>query len=588
MRKPAIERLMRALARPANGILLGFLIGAALLGCAPSSRSGLLEAQRDPGDRAANLAPPKRISAVMMGDPPTLTGASSASGTAGSTPGLDTLEELITAGLANFTADGSLRPQLAEAVPALENGLWRLEPDGRMELTWRIRDGAQWQDGTAFTTADLLFTLAVAQDPELPTFGHPALGLVESVEAPDSRTVVVRWREPFIRADSLFSRAIALPLPRHILERPYRDDHAAFLQQPYWNQQFVGTGPYRVRDRVGGVHILLEAHDRYVLGRPKIDVIDIAIVPDSNALVTHVLAGASEMSVGARLSVDQAVQVRERWDTGRVVFSQTSWLTNYPQLLNPSPAIIGNIQFRRALQHATDREQIVLSLMQGVSEICDTTVAPNTREYREIESALVRTPYDPRLASQLIASLGYEQGSDGAWRDAAGARLTVEIRATALSDIQPKTLAVIADSWRTLGLGVDEVVIPAQLVRDREYRNSRPGFEVLQVSNEADTFQYFHSAQIPTAQNNYLGTNRSRYASAELDALIDTYFRTIPRAERIGILREVVRHTSEQLPFLGVFYGTSSTLIGNRMVNIGGRNSIATEGWNAEQWDVRS
>jgi peptide/nickel transport system substrate-binding protein len=229
----------------------------------------------------------------------------------------------------------------------------------------------------------------------------------------------------------------------------------------------------------------------------------------------------------------------------------------------------------------------VLSLMQGVTEICDTTVAPNTREYPEIERAIVRTPYDPRRATELITSLGYAKGSDGAFRDAAGTRLAVEIRATALSDIQPKTLAVIADNWRAIGLDVDEVVVPTQLVRDREYRNTRPGFEVLQVSNEADSFQHFHSSGIPTAQNTYLGMNRSRYASPELDALIDSYFRTVPRPERMAVLREVVRHTSEQLPFLGIFYGTSHTLIGNRISNAGGRNANATEGWNAEQWDLK-
>jgi len=55
----------------------------------------------------------------------------------------------------------------------------------------------------------------------------------------------------------------------------------------------------------------------------------------------------------------------------------------------------------------------------------------------------------------------------------------------------------------------------------------------------------------------------------------------------MAVLRDAVRHTSEQLPFLGILYGTSHTLIGNRVLNAGSRNSNATEGWNSEQWDLK-
>ena len=57
----------------------------------------------------------------------------------------------------------SLAPSLAES--------WTVAPDGRMETKWRIRDGAAWHDGTPLTVSDLLFTLQVVQDKELPNFG---------------------------------------------------------------------------------------------------------------------------------------------------------------------------------------------------------------------------------------------------------------------------------------------------------------------------------------------------------------------------------------------------------------------------------
>src|SRR5678815_3215057 len=107
----------------------------------------------------------------------------------GSYPGLDAIEELVQAGFSNFAHDGTLRPQLATAIPSLDNGQWRLEPDGRMELTWKIRPGATWQDGTPVTSDDFIFSATVAQDRDLPVFGSPAWGQVERITAPDPSTV---------------------------------------------------------------------------------------------------------------------------------------------------------------------------------------------------------------------------------------------------------------------------------------------------------------------------------------------------------------------------------------------------------------
>src|SRR5439155_26739855 len=100
---------------------------------------------------------------------------------------------------------GHLRPQFAEALPSLENGLWQVFPYGRMETTWRVRPGASWHDGTPLTSADLLFTAAVSQDKDTPIFAHGAYKLIEAVEAPDPRTVTVRWTKPYIDADAMFA-----------------------------------------------------------------------------------------------------------------------------------------------------------------------------------------------------------------------------------------------------------------------------------------------------------------------------------------------------------------------------------------------
>jgi len=560
---------------------------SACSGSGDASGRGTLPSAGQAADSGSTVGASKRLTAVIMSDPPVLTGAATSTGSDGQVPGLDSLEDLLHVGMTDITTGGSLRPVLARDVPSIDNALWTVEPDGGMELTWTIRPGAVWHDGAPVTSEDFRFTATLAQDRDLPTFGNPVRNpgweLVDRVESPDASTFTVHWKQPFINADALFTRLGTLPLPEHLLDQPYRADKASFAQLPYWNQQFVGTGPFRLREFVSGSHILLDANDQYVLGRPRIDVIDIAIVTDATSVVTQVLAGRADVTLGARLSLDQGLDVRDHWSDGQVEFDVSMPLAIFPQFVNPDPPIIGNVQFLRALQSAIDREQLVGTLMSGVSQVADTTLIPNDHTYQDVQSAITRYPYDPGRAMQLMEGLGYSRGTDGMYRDANGVVLNVEARATALSDIQPKALSAVAEYWRQLGIGVSEVVIPNQQVLDREYRSTRPGFEVLVTGVDLGNFR---SSQIPLPQNNFVGNNRSRYSNPILDALLEQYFRTIPPDQRVAVLRQVVGLMSDQLPILGLLYNTTTTAVAHQVLNVGGRGATWTESWNAEQWEM--
>src|SRR6185503_1125666 len=124
-------------------------------GCA--APQGPSSAQRAPTGEAPQASAPKRVTAAVSGDPFTLNYQMSSAGSY-TPPGSDGLEELVNTGLAALDGRGALVPRAAEAVPSTENGLWTVQPDGRMETTWKIRPNVTWHDGTAFTAEDLVFT----------------------------------------------------------------------------------------------------------------------------------------------------------------------------------------------------------------------------------------------------------------------------------------------------------------------------------------------------------------------------------------------------------------------------------------------
>jgi peptide/nickel transport system substrate-binding protein len=508
----------------------------------------------------------------------------------GTLPGARELEQLVHAGLAVEDHGGVLRAQLAENVPTIENGLWRVFPDGRMETTWKLRPNAQWHDGAALSADDIVFTALVAQDRELAVFRQLAYDSVESVDATDAHTVKVTWSRPFIEADAMFSGVGSfqpLPLPRHLLDQPYQENKAGFVNLAYWTEEYVGAGPFKIREWAPGSHVILEANDHYVLGRPKLDEIQVKFISDPATLAANILAGSVDLPIGRGLSFEQTVQVRDRWQEGKVQFDPGGAIKIWPQLYGPNPALVGDVRFRRALYHAIDRQQLVETLMLGLTTVAHSILIPTDREFAALDPSVVRYEHDPRRAAQILEGLGLSRASDGLYRDASGQRVTVELRATVI-DILQKTVLATADDWQAAGISVETHTITPGRQRDREYRATFPGFDTSRGTNGVAAFKTFLSSEARLPESRYAGANYPSYQNAELDGLINSFLVTIPTQERTEVARQVARHLSEQVVVMPAFYDVVGTMVGNRMVSVPPtRGQGQTNTWNAHEWDVR-
>ncbi|HZT05593.1 MAG TPA: peptide ABC transporter substrate-binding protein [Chloroflexota bacterium] len=563
------------------GIAVVFLLGA-IMGCG----SPLPTSSGIPSNASATVGQSKRIVAAIRGDPFTIADSINAAG-GGRVAGVRDVELLVNSGLGLVDHDGALRPLIASTVPTLENGAWQLVPDGSMRTTWKLRPEAVWHDGAPVTSADLVFTTKVAMDKSLTIAQDTGYGYVESVEAPDAQTVTVVWKKPFIEADTLFSRtdrSRILPMPSHILEESYKDDPANFLQLPYWSQEFVGTGPFTMSSWVVGSHMVLHANDRFVLGRPHIDEIEVKFLWDTNVIVANVLSGAVDLTLGEGLSVEQAIMAREQWHEGHVEVPLETMTGLWPQFINPDPPVVADVRFRRALLHALDRQQIVDVFLGGLVPVADSFISPKAPDYSQIQPSVVQYPYDQRTAIDLIQSTGYTRGPEDFFVDPTGRKLSVELRTTA-HELREKLLFVLADSWKAVGVGMDPIVIPRQRAADREYRATSLSFDFR--FNPPEVTRY-HSSQIPLPENGYRGNNSARYSSPELDALLERYVVTIPKSERVSLLAQIIHHMTDQLVVMPLFHDAEPVLIGNRLVNVGSKRGDSLQGWNAQDWDLAS
>jgi peptide/nickel transport system substrate-binding protein len=536
------------------------------LACVPVGTSApSIESQQPVG--------PKRITGAVLGDVKSIAPDAVQSARP--------IRGLLQAGLANLDDRGQLRAQLAESLPSLENDLWKVFPDGRMETVWKIAPGARWHDGTEVTSSDVLFTAQVAQDRELPAFRNPSYQLVESIEAIDAKTIVVTWRNLYIDANQLFPGL----LPMHVLVDAARTDKANFVQLPYWSVEFVGTGAFKLKEWVPGTSILLQANEAYPLGRPKLDEMEVKIVTNPSTFVTNLLAGVVDVSLGLTLSTDQALEVKDSWTLGRVeIVPRPGWIVIWPQLAYSNPAVVADVQFRRALLHATDRQELVDTLVAGFSTVAHSILPAGRSDLTHVRQRAPIYEYDSRKAEQMIAGLGYVRAADGVFVNAAGQRLAIEMRTTT----EAKALFSVADYWKRVGVAVEADFTPPQM-SDPEFQATYPGFKVNRHTADETWLVNFTSSNAPTRENRWTGNNNSGYRSEEYDALYDRYTKTIPMAERIELIGELAYRLANEAVGMGLYYDSLVAFVGNRVGTFTVPQSYGTPfTWSAHLWDVRT
>jgi peptide/nickel transport system substrate-binding protein len=319
-------------------------------------------------------------------------------------------------------------------------------------------------------------------------------------------------------------------------------------------------------------------------------VIEIKFIADPNTIAANVLAGEADVTLGGRLALDWATDLQAR-GSGRVSFgtSAANPLVLYVNLLNPNPQTILDVDFRRALVHALDRRAMMDSLVDGLTAVADGVIVnpSRTEEFRAAERSIVKYDYDPRRAAQLVEGLGHRKGADGFYRDPSGQRIALEIRTTQGDIQQERSMFSTAAYWQEAGLATDTVVVPSARRADFEYRFNFPAFDLRRQPLTFDQLHdKFHSSNFPLAENNWRGGNYGKYRNAELDRLVERHDVTIPASERTEIFNQIVRHVSEQVVILGLFYDVEVTVISSRLKNVPIRNGGFGETWNAHEWQA--
>lgn len=484
-------------------------------------------------------------------------------------------------------AKGEYQPQLAAEQISVERGTWRVNPDGTMDTTWKLRPNVKWHDGTPFSAADMVFTVAVRKDPDTPVRSVGGrLDLVESASTPDPLTLVIHWSAPYVDANQLLDLE---PVPKHLLEDVYLNQKEAFSNGPYLTTQFIGQGPYRLAEWQTGSHMVFTRFDDYYQGRPPLNRVIVRFLGDANTMVANIFSGAVDIVLPAGVSIDAAVEARQRWvGTGNDVrFFPTDGLRvidsqHRPDSARPKDGLT-NPAVRQALYYAIDRNALSEIVTHGIAPVADSWVAPNSALRPSLQPVIPSYPYDPSRAQQLLAGAGWVRGTDGTLaQTGSGERFETELWADA-PDGQT-IISVVASQWKEIGAQVGEMVIPPARLSDREWVANFPGAILTGGGSYAAYLgARYHTKEVRGPANRWTGLNRSGYSNPRLDPLIDRVAVTINPAERTAALTQLLQIQMSELIFMPLLWSVVPVLQVKGVKSHDGFSSTVT--WNFFEFD---
>lgn len=469
-----------------------------------------------------------------------------------------------------------------------------------LSITYKLREGVLWSDGTPMTAADVILSATLHADLDVNSRMVSSFSLTGQPvvwELVDGYTVVQHM--PAVDAAALDLARWPI-VPAHVFGPIYEQGGATAVQQA-WGittdpADLVAGGPFRVRAVRMNEEVVFERNPNYFVQDefgtqlPYVDTLTIHAAQDSNAQLIQFLTG--EIDIMNLIFIDEVLAVRDALDAGRLnavllpgVAVSGAVTKVWGNWQNPNPrlaALFQDVRFRRALSHLADRETIIDLAFGGLGvPLYGPFSEGNTRFYDD--NALVegesRFSFDPAAAQTLLAELGYDRRDNrGLLINADGETISFNIMGYASAPDHAAVLQVLADDFRAAGLDVTTTVGDTSSVVTPASRNFNEdgtrNFDML-VSG------FGGIADPPTRRNLYTldGTarlwNLARPGESqpaflqdwelELVRLSEAALATFDEAERRAIYSEFQRLAGSQLPFIYLYAPTSSFAYATRV-----------------------
>ena len=485
---------------------------------------------------------------------------------------------------------------LAKEVPTVANG--GVAKDFT-SVTWKLKEGVKWADGTEFTSADVTFTFKYQMDKDTGSTDSFVGEGVKSVEAVDKYTVKVTYAE----ANPNFYQWGVSGYGNILQEKQYKDFIGAKAKDG--PKIPVGTGPYKVKEFKPDDVVTYEINENYRdPNKPFFKTVQLKGGGDATSAARAVFqTGESDYSWNLQVEATVLKPMIEASDSKGVFVSAVS--ANVERLLvnrtNPDPALgdkrgepdtqhpfLSDLKVRQALAMAIDKKPIADLYGGGLAGEGTCNIVSGVPEYSSPNTAgLSVCKFDLAAANKLLDEAGWAKGADGI-RAKGGVKMAI-LYQTTVNPLRQKEQAIVKDGWEKLGIKVELKSVTGGVFFGREGNDTASRFfaDIEMFTNGAespDPTNYlagWRCNEIKTKAANWSGSNYERWCNKDYDTMHDQLKRETDPAKRKDLILKmndllisdvvIIPLVARKSPVSGV----SKQLKG-----------IIPNGWDSEMWNI--
>ncbi len=418
---------------------------------------------------------------------------------------------------------------------------------GNKSLTFTIRSGVKWSDGTPLTAADVAFTFNLMK--KYPTLDLTGVwSVLSSVTATGSNTVTMNFSS--IAVPYFYYIADQTPIvPQHIWSA-IANPATATISKP------VGSGPY-LMSKCSPSNITYTANPHYWQpGLPKIHTIQYPAFTSNNTANDTLANGQAQW--GAQYIPDIQAFYTSKNANFHYWFPPILNVSMVPNLTNP---LLSNVKVREAISYAINRQQVSTIGESGYEPPANQAgIVTPTFSSSLNSSALASwgSGFNVAKAKTLLESAGYHPGSDGIMANASGQKLQFTVINIGDYSDWVASMQVIQQDLKAVGISISPSNLSNtdyqadlfnghyQLAYVEQYTfGPGPYYELNNWLNSAGTAPVGKQA----------ASNYERYSNPATDKLLDEYSTTTSAAAQQSILNQLQQVMLSQVPFIPVVEG---------------------------------
>ena len=419
----------------------------------------------------------------------------------------------------------------------------RTSEDGKT-ITFVLRDGVKFHNGSDFTSADVKYTFDKLFESNgyksgafFDTVDKQRVPHITSLEAPDPKTVVFNVSRPALK-NQLLSNLVAIPIiPQGTAEQQKASP--------------VGSGPFKFVSFDASQNIVeFQANADYWNGAPSFPKLRVKTVTDASSLQAELQTGGVDIApVPSNLPPDALESLKsvpnlkvEQFDGSNI---------QYIGLNTQSPPL-DNVKVRQAIGYAIDREKIIRELLSGQAKIAHSILPASSWAY----TPGTQYTYDPARAKQLVG----ESGSNNE---------PIKFKFSSGNAAFNQYTQAIQSSLNAVGLNVQiEPLDPGTLRQQLAQGQFQLNTGIWIGGNQDPIFlkDLFTTGRIPG--EGVSCCNRSRYSNPEVDRIVEEAVNSTDRERAKQLYGQAWEIISRELPLYPLWYPANMVVSNKRIGNI--------------------